>query len=80
MPIARLGQMYMQARVVWPCSWVSCMVVQGMTQARATASGAIRHALAAVDEVPAAVRAGLFSGWTGIALAAARLSRAPGAA
>ena len=47
----------------------------GDTQARETASGAIRHALAKVDEVPPADRAGLFSGWTGIALAAARLSR-----
>jgi hypothetical protein len=44
-------------------------------QVRKTASGAILHALATANDVPPAVRAGLYSGWTGIALAAARLSR-----
>ncbi len=41
--------------------------------ARRVARGAIRHALSRIDAVTPAARLGLFSGWTGIALAAARV-------
>jgi hypothetical protein len=39
---------------------------------RRTARGAIRQSLSRADSVPAEARIGLFTGWTGIALAAAR--------
>ena len=42
--------------------------------ARRTSLGAIQHALSRADSVQPAARLGLFSGWTGIALAAARIS------
>ena len=38
-----------------------------------TACGAIRHALSKVELVPPRVRLGVYTGWTGIAFAAARL-------
>lgn len=41
--------------------------------ARRTAIGAIRQALSKVDDVPARLRFGLYSGWAGIAYAAARV-------
>lgn len=42
--------------------------------ARDTAIAAIRHALSRFEDVPAAARLGLFSGWMGIVLAAVRIS------
>jgi lantibiotic modifying enzyme len=42
-------------------------------EARRTAVGAIRQALSRVHDVPPPLRLGLFSGWLGIALAAARV-------
>ena len=36
--------------------------------------GAIRHALSRLETVPAFARLGLFSGWTGVALAAVRVA------
>ena len=47
--------------------------VTGDLAARRTALGALRHALSRVDVVPSAARLGLFSGWLGIAFAAARV-------
>jgi lantibiotic modifying enzyme len=47
----------------------------GNDAARDTALGAVRRALAALDAVPADARLGLYSGWPGIALVAARLGR-----
>ena len=49
--------------------------VTGETKARRTALGAIRQALAYADTVPPLDRLGFYSGWTGIAFAAARLGR-----
>jgi len=48
--------------------------VTGDSAVRKTALGAIRHALSRVDSIPPLVRIGLFSGWTGVALAAARVA------
>jgi hypothetical protein len=39
-----------------------------------TALGAVRHALSRLDDVPAVVRFGLYSGWAGIALATSRVA------
>lgn len=47
--------------------------VTGEANARRTAIGAIRHALSTVDQVAAPMRFGLYSGWAGIAYAAARI-------
>jgi type 2 lantibiotic biosynthesis protein LanM len=47
----------------------------GNAEARRTALGAIRQALSRVDALPLPARAGLFSGWIGIALVAARVGK-----
>ena len=47
----------------------------GDTDVRRTALGAITQALSHVDVLPAPARPGLFSGWIGIALVAARLGK-----
>jgi Lanthionine synthetase C-like protein/HopA1 effector protein family len=47
----------------------------GDTDVRRTALGAIAQALSHVDVLPAPARPGLFSGWIGIALVAARLGK-----
>jgi lantibiotic biosynthesis protein len=52
--------------------------VTGEPVARKAAYGAIRHALAHVDDVPPASRLGLFTGWPGIALAAFRIGTLTG--
>jgi lantibiotic modifying enzyme len=41
---------------------------------RNTALGAIRHAFSMIESIPPSVRVGLFAGWTGIALVAARVA------
>jgi lantibiotic modifying enzyme len=48
--------------------------VTGDVAVRNTALGALRHALSQVDSIPPSFRIGLFSGWTGIALVAARVA------
>jgi lantibiotic biosynthesis protein len=48
--------------------------VTGDAAVRNAALGALRHALSQVDSIPPSVRIGLFSGWTGIALVAARVA------
>jgi hypothetical protein len=50
----------------------------GDAEARRTALGAIRQALANADSVPPPDRLGLYVGWVGIALAAARVGTALG--
>jgi hypothetical protein len=45
----------------------------GDVSARCTALGGLRHALSYVDAVPPLVRLGLYTGWVGIAFAAARV-------
>jgi type 2 lantibiotic biosynthesis protein LanM len=52
--------------------------VTGEPRARQAALGAIRHALAHVDDVPPSFRLGLFTGWPGIALAAFRIGTLTG--
>lgn len=47
--------------------------VTGEAVACATALGAMRQALSRAEDVPPSSRLGLFSGWTGLALAAARV-------
>ena len=47
--------------------------VTGDSEVRATSLGAIRQALSRLDGIAPAARLGLFTGWTGIALAAARV-------
>lgn len=47
----------------------------GNAEARRTALGAIRQALSRVDVLPHPARAGLFTGWIGIALIAARVGK-----
>jgi class II lanthipeptide synthase len=47
----------------------------GDADVRRTARGAIAQALSHLDALPAPARAGLFSGWIGIALVAARLGK-----
>jgi hypothetical protein len=47
--------------------------VTGHSNARTTAIGAVRQALSQVDAVPVSLRFGLYSGWAGIAYAAARI-------
>ncbi|GAC1350157.1 MAG: hypothetical protein NVSMB27_29990 [Ktedonobacteraceae bacterium] len=47
--------------------------ITGDTAARRTALGAIRQALSLVDAIPPFFRLGFYSGWMGIALAAARI-------
>jgi lantibiotic modifying enzyme len=47
--------------------------VTGNMAARRTALGALRHALTRADGIDLEERQGLFAGWTGIALAAARV-------
>lgn len=47
----------------------------GEAEARRAALGAIRQALSRVDVLPLPARAGLFTGWIGIALVAARMGR-----
>ena len=42
---------------------------------RRSALGAIHHSLACCDSIPSRLRLGLFTGWTGIALAAVRIGR-----
>jgi lantibiotic biosynthesis protein len=49
--------------------------VTGEEALRETARGALRHALSRPHVVPPTARLGLFTGWTGIALAAARVAR-----
>lgn len=48
--------------------------VTGDPAFRVTALGAIRHAFSRLDSIPASVRIGLFTGWTGIALVSARIA------
>jgi len=48
--------------------------VTGDRACRNTALGALRHAFARIDSIPPSVRIGLFTGWTGIALVAARVA------
>jgi class II lanthipeptide synthase len=43
-----------------------------------TALGAIRHALSRVEDFPASTRLGLYTGWPGLALAAARIGTLTG--
>ena len=50
-------------------------VLTGDRGARDTARGALRHAAESLEEVPAVARLGLYSGWPGVALAAARAGR-----
>jgi hypothetical protein len=49
--------------------------ITGDKELRRTARGAIAQAFAGVEAVPPAVRLGLYTGWTGIALAGARVGR-----
>ncbi|HEU4348493.1 MAG TPA: lanthionine synthetase LanC family protein [Actinoplanes sp.] len=48
--------------------------VTGEAGARRTALGAIHQSLAQLDRVPAAARSGLYTGWPGVALSAARVA------
>jgi hypothetical protein len=52
--------------------------VTGNPEARRAAIGAIRHALSRLDALPLAARPGLFTGWVGIAIAAARVAKVLG--
>jgi hypothetical protein len=52
--------------------------VTGNPEARRVAIGAMRHALSRLDALPLAARPGLFTGWVGIAIAAARVAKALG--
>ena len=52
--------------------------VTGDAATRRTALGAIRQALSHADAVPPSSRLGLYSGWMGIALAAARIGKVLG--
>ena len=47
----------------------------GDTKARDTALGAIRHAISRLDDIPVPGRLGLYTGWIGVALAAAHAGR-----
>src|SRR6266436_2544379 len=49
--------------------------VTGEAPVREAACGALRHALSRPEIVPPSARLGLFTGWMGIALAAARIAR-----
>jgi lantibiotic modifying enzyme len=49
--------------------------VTGEDSARKAACGALRHALSRPEVVPPSARLGLFAGWMGIALVAARIAR-----
>jgi lantibiotic modifying enzyme len=48
--------------------------VTGDRAYRNAAFGALRHAFSRIDSIPSSIRIGLFSGWTGIALVAARVA------
>src|SRR5947207_5924461 len=48
--------------------------ITGDAAVRNTALGALRHTFSQVDSIPPPVRIGLFTGWTGMALVAARVA------
>jgi Lanthionine synthetase C-like protein/HopA1 effector protein family len=52
--------------------------VTGELEVRRVAIGGMRHALSRLDALPLAARPGLFTGWVGIAIAAARMARVLG--
>jgi hypothetical protein len=52
--------------------------VTGNSDVRRVAIGGMRHALSRLDSLPLAARPGLFTGWVGIALAAARMGKVLG--
>ena len=52
--------------------------VTGNSDVRRGAIGGMRHALSRLDALPLAARPGLFTGWVGIALAAARMAKVLG--
>lgn len=52
--------------------------VTGNPDVRRVAIGGLRHALSRLDALPLAARPGLFTGWIGIAIAAARMAKVLG--
>jgi hypothetical protein len=52
--------------------------VTGTPEVRGAAIGAMTHALSRLDALPLAARPGLFTGWVGIAIAAARVGKVLG--
>ena len=68
----RWDRSYIPAHVEWRCFYPNCTPT-GEAAARRVALGAVRQALSRVNDLPPLARLGLHTGFSGIALAAARL-------
>ena len=67
-----------EGRAAWRCSSLNCTRLLEILYLRRVAIGGLRHALSRLDALPLAARPGLFTGWIGKAMAAARMAKVLG--